>query len=234
MADGHNSREPSRITRTTTLKIGRHKEPVQLTTAPLKDSYDVLLGLPWLQDHDPAISWSGKELLLRYGGRCIVVPSVKLGELNKEAARSNGSPVKKPAIQLVSVQKMANELKCKGTEALLYVVREVKNENHAQEPEDPQLMEVLREFNDVIVEELPAGLPPRRVIDHRIELISENQTPPHRPCYKMSLLELMESRKQVEDYLQKGYIRPSLSPYGAPILFARKKNGKLRTHVYWL
>lgn len=44
----------------------------------------------------------------------------------------------------------------------------------------------------------------------------------------MSPFELEESRVQVEDYLARGYIRPSISPYGAPILFARKKNGKLR------
>lgn len=44
----------------------------------------------------------------------------------------------------------------------------------------------------------------------------------------MSPAELEEARRQIEDYLAKGYIRPSVSPYGAPILFARRKDGKLR------
>lgn len=79
-----------------------------------------------------------------------------------------------------------------------------------------------------MAEELPAGLPPKREVDHRIELTEGSHDPPHRPCYRMSPLELQESRRQVEDYLLKGYIQPSVSPYGAPILFARKKNGKLR------
>lgn len=124
MADGHTSKEPSRVTKTATLKIGRHKEPVQLTTAPLKDSYDVLLGIPWLQDHDPAISWSGKELILRCGGRQVVVPAVKIGDQQGKSKQCEASRARRPAIQLVCVQKMTNELKCKGTEAILYVLRE--------------------------------------------------------------------------------------------------------------
>lgn len=51
--------------------------------------------------------------------------------------------------------------------------------------------------------------------------------PPHRACYRMSSLELEESRIQVEDYLAKGYIRPSVLPFRAPIVFGQKKNGKL-------
>lgn len=58
--------------------------------------------------------------------------------------------------------------------------------------------------------------------------IDESCKPPHRPCYRLSSPEFLEARTQVEDYLAKGYIRPSVSPYGAPILFARKKNSKLR------
>lgn len=69
---------------------------------------------------------------------------------------------------------------------------------------------------------------PRRAVDHKIELLDETARPPHRPCYRMSPPELEESRRQVEEYLAIGYICPSQSPYGVPILFARKKNGKLR------
>ena len=49
--------------------------------------------------------------------------------------------------------------------------------------------------------------------------------PVHRPLYKMSPLELEEAKKQIESMLERGFIRPSDSPYGAPILFVPKKDG---------
>ena len=57
----------------------------------------------------------------------------------------------------------------------------------------------------------------------------EDDTPPvHRPLYKLSLLELEEAHKQIQYMLEHGFIRPSDSPYGAPMLFALKKDGGLQ------
>ncbi|CAI7839812.1 unnamed protein product, partial [Closterium sp. NIES-53] len=78
--------------------------------------------------------------------------------------------------------------------------------------------------------DLPAGLPPKRAADHRIELIPES-TPPVRPTYKMSAVELKELKKQLEDLLAKEFIQPSSSPYASPVLFVRKKDGSLRMCV---
>ena len=88
---------------------------------------------------------------------------------------------------------------------------------------------VLADFADVFAP-LPAGLPPARQVDHTIELIPGAQ-PAWRPTYRMSPLELKEVRKQLDDLLLKGWIRPSQSPYRAPILFAKKKEGTLRMCV---
>ena len=52
--------------------------------------------------------------------------------------------------------------------------------------------------------------------------------PVHRPIYKLSPLELEEGKKQIEYMLEHGFIRPSESPWGAPMLFAPKKDGGLR------
>jgi len=57
---------------------------------------------------------------------------------------------------------------------------------------------------------------------------TEPHTPPFRPMYRLSPAELAEVTKQVALYLEKGWIRPSDSPYGAPILFAQKADGTLR------
>ena len=49
--------------------------------------------------------------------------------------------------------------------------------------------------------------------------------------YRMALIELVELKKQLEEILKKGFIRPSVSPWGAPVLFVKKKDGSLRLCV---
>ncbi|CAI7905686.1 unnamed protein product [Closterium sp. NIES-53] len=82
-------------------------------------------------------------------------------------------------------------------------------------------------YTDVFPADLPAELPPERTSDHSIRLIP-GSTPPVRPTYHMSTAELLELRRQLDDLLEKGFIRPSTSPYAAPVLFTRKKEGDLR------
>ena len=86
---------------------------------------------------------------------------------------------------------------------------------------------VLGEFPDVFPAELPPGLPPKRSVDHKIE-VEPDAKPPFRATYKMSYAELDELKKQLSELIEKGYIRPSKSPYGAPILFVKKKDGTMR------
>ena len=79
---------------------------------------------------------------------------------------------------------------------------------------------------DVFPDELP-GLPPRRVVEFGIELhpgISPISMTPHR----MAPVELQELRVQLQELLDKGFIRPSTSPWGAPVLIARKRGKTLR------
>ena len=79
---------------------------------------------------------------------------------------------------------------------------------------------------DVFPDELPR-LPPQRVADFGIELhpgISPISMTPHR----MALVELQKLRVQLQELLDKGFIRPSTSPWGAPTLFAKKKDNTLR------
>ena len=64
---------------------------------------------------------------------------------------------------------------------------------------------------------------------HEFKIDLENETPPiHRPLYKISPLELMEAKNQIQEMLEHEFIRPSDSPYGAPVLFVPKKDGSLR------
>jgi hypothetical protein len=85
---------------------------------------------------------------------------------------------------------------------------------------------ILREYRDVFPEEV-LGLPPIRDIDFSIELapraVSVSRTP-----YRMSTPELVEQKLQLKEMMDKGYIRPSVSPWGAPVLFLKNKDVTLR------
>ena len=84
----------------------------------------------------------------------------------------------------------------------------------------------MNEFPDVFPEELP-GLPPEREIDFAIDVLPDTK-PISIPPYRMAPAELKELKEQLKDLLEKGFIRPSSSPWGAPVLFVRKKDGSLR------
>jgi hypothetical protein len=85
---------------------------------------------------------------------------------------------------------------------------------------------VLWEFKDVFPEEVP-GLPPKRDLDFSIDLMP-GVVPTSKVPYRMSTPELVELKVQLKEMLDKGYIRPSVSPWGAPTLFVKKKDGTLR------
>ena len=94
---------------------------------------------------------------------------------------------------------------------------------------DLDLPRVVSKYEDVFPDELP-GLPLRRVVDFGIELhpgTSSNSMTPHR----MTPVELQELRVQLHELLDKGFIRPSTSPWGAPVLFAKKKDKTLRLSI---
>ena len=85
---------------------------------------------------------------------------------------------------------------------------------------------VVCEFPDVFPEELP-GLPPDREIEFCSDLVPETR-PISIPPYRMAPAELRELKDQLQKLLDKGFIRPSTSPWGAPVLFVKKKYGSLR------
>ena len=85
---------------------------------------------------------------------------------------------------------------------------------------------IVKEFPDVFPDDI-SGLPPDRVIEFVIELIPGTELISI-PPYRMAPAELKELKAQLEEFLSKGFIRPSTSPWGAPVLFIKKKDGSLR------
>ncbi|KAA0059961.1 pol protein [Cucumis melo var. makuwa] len=84
---------------------------------------------------------------------------------------------------------------------------------------------VVREYPDVFPDELP-GLPPPREIDFAIELES-GTAPISRAPYRVAPAELKELKVQLQELLDKGFIRSSVSPWEAPVLFVKKKGGSM-------
>jgi gag-polyprotein putative aspartyl protease len=114
---------------------------------------------------------------------------------------------------------------------LCFVHKQDESKNHKSQVEvHPLAQELLEKYKDVFPDELPRCLPPSRSIDHKIELVP-GSAPLSRPTYQLSLSEMDKLKKQLQDLLDHGFIRPSQSPYGSPVLFVKKKEGDLRMCV---
>jgi hypothetical protein len=100
---------------------------------------------------------------------------------------------------------------------------------HSLKVESPEDNPIVKEYPDVFPEELP-GIPPNRDIEFAIDLALGTAPIAKRP-YRMAAIELAELKKQLSELEQKGSIRPSSSPWGAPVLFVRKKDGSMRLCV---
>jgi hypothetical protein len=88
---------------------------------------------------------------------------------------------------------------------------------------------VVNEFPDVFPKEL-LGMPPDQDIEFVIEL-KPGRSPIYKTPYRMATLELAELKEHVKELLEKGFIRPSSSPWGAPVIFVLKKDGTQRLCV---
>ncbi|GKE11266.1 putative reverse transcriptase domain-containing protein [Tanacetum coccineum] len=85
---------------------------------------------------------------------------------------------------------------------------------------------VVREFPEVFPEDLP-GLPPVRQVEFQIDLIP-GATPVARAPYRLAPSEMQELSNQLQELSDRGFIQPSTSPWGAPVLFVKKKDGSFR------
>jgi hypothetical protein len=90
----------------------------------------------------------------------------------------------------------------------------------------------VQEYPDVFPEKL-SGMPPDREVEFIIDLIPET-TPIAKRSYRIVPAELAELKEQLRELQQKGYIRPSSSPWGAPVLFVKKKDRSMRMCVDYI
>ncbi|XP_073294470.1 uncharacterized protein [Primulina huaijiensis] len=128
----------------------------------------------------------------------------------------------RPRVPLVSAIRMSRLLEHGHAGYLIYAVDVTEKKKEVGREE----IHVVAEFADVFPDEIP-GFPPVREVDFGIELMP-GTSPISRDPYKMAPAELRELKAQLQDLLDNGYIRPSVSPWSAPVLFVRKKDGTMR------
>ena len=116
----------------------------------------------------------------------------------------------------------ARKMLAKGCKGFLASIMDKKKEDKLKLEDVP----IVRDFGDVFPEDLP-GLPPDREIEFEIEL-APGTGPISKAPYRMAPAELKELHEQLQELLNKGFIRPSHSPWGAPVLFVKKKDGTMR------
>ena len=193
-----------RVVRDSRVLIGGQEFPTDLVALDMRD-FDVVLGMDWLSRHRATLDCYKKEVKLHRPGKL----EVKFRGLCRELSSS--------MISTMAAQRMLRK-GCQGY--LAYVVETGK--------EGPLVDEipVVREFLDVFPDDI-AGLPPEREVEFTIDLIPGTESISI-PPYRMAPAELRELKAQLEELLSKGFIRPSISPWGAPVLFMKKKDGSLR------
>ncbi|GJR38616.1 putative nucleotidyltransferase, ribonuclease H [Tanacetum coccineum] len=173
---------------------------------PLEMSdFDIILGMDWLTEHRATIDCYSKRVIF--------------GDLNNPEFIYHGSRLGKP-LKIISALK-ARTLISHGCEGFLASIKDTSLDGPRLESHP-----VVRNFPDVFPDELP-GLPPEREVEFTIELIPGAQ-PISKAPYRMAPVELKELKDQLQELLERGFIRPSVSPWGAPVLFVKKKDGSMR------
>lgn len=221
------------------LWLGSYKLKHDLHVIPI-DGYDIILGKDWLSGVNPEIDWASNKVKVRSGNTQYTLPLA-----------AQATPSSTPRVLVMEANSAARMLRQRNyATAFVAIVRESQPDQSDDldlHPDDtpfgPQpeyeggsaefrsrLRRLLEKYK-AITEGLPKGLPPSRFgKDFTIDL-EEGTKPIYGPLYRMSPAELEEVRRQLTDLMDKGWIRPSDSPFGAPILFVRKKDGSLRMCV---
>ena len=192
------------LIRDSRVLIGGQEFPADLVALDMRD-FNVVLSMDWLSCHRATLDCYKQEVKLHRPGKL----EVKFRGIRRELSSS--------MISALAAQRMLR----KGCQAYLAYVVETRKEGTLVDE-----IPVVREFPYVFQDDI-AELPPEREVEFTIDLIPETK-PISIPPYRMAPTELRELKAQLEELLSNGFIRPSISPWGAPILFVKNKDGSLR------
>ncbi|GJR12539.1 putative reverse transcriptase domain-containing protein [Tanacetum coccineum] len=208
LADGRIS-ETNIVLRGCTLGLLGHPFDIDLMPVEL-GSFDVIIGMDWLAKYHALIVCDEKVVRIPYGNEVLIIRGDNY---------DNGSK-----LNIISCTKTQKYIE-KGCQVYLAQVTSKKAEDKSEERrlED---VPIVREFPEVFPEDLP-GLPPARQVEFQIDLVP-GAAPVARAPYRLAPAEMQELSTQLQELSDRGFIRPSSSPWGAPVLFVKKKDGSFR------
>jgi hypothetical protein len=196
--------EASTIVSGCALNLYDHLVPIDLMPVEL-GSFDVVVGMDWLSANRAEIICGDKVVKIPLTGGQVL-------EICGEKPRKE--------LRVISCMKARKYLLGKHQAFLAQIVE--------RKPEVKKIQDipVVKDFPDVFPEDV-SGLPPARQVEFRIDLVP-GSAPVAKAPYRLAPAEMQELSNQLQELLDKGFIRPSFSPWGAPVLFVKKKDGSFR------
>ncbi|KAI3815765.1 hypothetical protein L1987_15446 [Smallanthus sonchifolius] len=192
------------VTEDCIIEIEGHKFPSRLFLLTL-GGFDIVLGMDWLAANEAQIICKRKRIHLKAPSGS---PITVYGDWNCTMPN------------IISMIKSESYMR-RGCEAYLaYVIDDRMKMNELKN------VPVVCNFSEVFPGDLP-GLPPDREIEFQIDLLPGAE-PVAKAPYQLAPSEMKELMSQLEELTEKGIIRPSISPWGAPVLFVKKKDGSMR------
>ncbi|GJV34329.1 putative reverse transcriptase domain-containing protein [Tanacetum coccineum] len=180
-------------------------QPFKIDLMPIKlGSFDVVIGMDWLSKYHAKILCDEKVVHIPINGETLII-------------RGDQSKTRLNLISCIKTERYIS----RGCQVFMIQVMEKKSDEKRLED-----IPVVKEFSDVFPEDLP-GLPPVRQVEFQIDLIP-GAAPVARTPYRLAPSEMQELSNQLQELADRGFIRPSTSPWGAPVLFVKKKDGSFR------
>ena len=201
--------------------------PVHFTSTfvvtPLQGSFDLILGVGWLSQHDIAAGWRNRTIEVRELDGRRVSHFIKPLEVLDTPTHEE--------LATISVKALRKQIR-RGQARELYavVIRPTVNPASAAS-EDPEVTKLLHEYADVFPDKLPDELPPARGVEHAIELKPGSRPPPVRPLRQQSAKDSATIDEFIKKHVASGVLQPSHSPYGSMLVIVKKKDGTPRVCV---
>nr|GFB71084.1 putative reverse transcriptase domain-containing protein [Tanacetum cinerariifolium] len=194
-----------------TLNLLNHPFNIDLMPVEL-GSFDVIIGMDWLTKYQAVIVCAEKIVRIPCGDETLIIHGD--GSTQGNATR----------LSIISCSKTEKYVK-KGFPIFLahITTKEVDDKSKEKRLKD---VPIVRDFPEVFPKDLP-GLPPIRPVEFQIDLVPGAALVAREP-YRLAPSEMKELAEQLKKLSDKGFIRPSSSPWGAPVLFVKKKDGSFR------
>ncbi|GJS53933.1 putative reverse transcriptase domain-containing protein [Tanacetum coccineum] len=199
------------IMRGSSLNFLNHPFNIYLMPVEL-GSFDVIIGMDWLRRCYAVIVCDEKLVQIPYGNETLIF------------CGDESSNDRESRLTIISCSK-DQEYMAKGCQVFLAQIS-AKKEEDKSEGKQLKNVPIVQDFSEVFPEDL-SGLPPARPVEFQIDLIP-GAAPVARAPYRLAPSKMKELSEQLQELSDKGFIRPSSSPWGAPVLFVKKKDGSFR------